>query len=118
GPLVRRRTDLGGVRRMFLTHRDDVADHARVRERFGCERIIHRDDAVIDAEVLLDSDAELGPGLRVIHLPGHTRGSCALLVDDRYLFTGGHFWDWDGRLVLCCSVSWYDLYEHKKSHST
>src|SRR3989449_9572161 len=92
-PLVRRIADSGGVRRMFLTHRDDVADHAPFRERFGGERIIHRDDAVIDAEVLLDGDGELGPGLRVIHLPGHTRGGCALLVDDRYLFTGDDLWD-------------------------
>jgi len=93
-PLIRRIEELGGVRSMFLTHRDDVADHARFRERFGCERIIHRDDAVIEAEVLLDGDRAPGPGLRAIHLPGHTRGSCALLVDDKYLFTGDHLWAW------------------------
>src|SRR5215212_5987900 len=28
GPLVKRMTALGGVRLMFLTHRDDIADHA------------------------------------------------------------------------------------------
>ena len=115
GPLVRRIEELGGVRRMFLTHRDDVADHARFRERFHCERSIHRDDAVIDAEILLDGDQDLAPGLRVIHLPGHTRGSCALLVDDRYLFTGDHLWAWDGRLEMGRSVSWYSWTEQKKS---
>jgi glyoxylase-like metal-dependent hydrolase (beta-lactamase superfamily II)/ferredoxin len=114
-PLVRRIADLGGIRRMFLTHRDDVADHARFHQRFGCERIIHRDDAVIDAEVLLDSDLELAPGLRVIHVPGHTRGSCVLLVDERYLFTGDHLWAWDGRLEMGRSVSWYSWTEQKKS---
>jgi glyoxylase-like metal-dependent hydrolase (beta-lactamase superfamily II)/ferredoxin len=114
-PLARRLEDLGGVSRMFLTHRDDVADHARFRERFGCDRIIHRDDAVIDAEILLDGDQELGPGLRVIHLPGHTRGSCALLVDDTWLFTGDHLWAWDGRLEMGRSVSWYSWTEQKKS---
>jgi len=114
-PLVKRLEDLGGVRSMFLTHRDDVADHARFHERFGCERIIHRDDAVIDAEVLLDGDRELGNGLRVIHLPGHTRGSCALLVDDQYLFTGDHLWAWEGRLEMGRSVSWYSWSEQKKS---
>ena len=93
-PLVRRIADSGGVRRMFLTHRDD---------------------AVIDAEVLLDGDGELGPGLRVIHLPGHTRGSCALLVDERYLFTGDHLWAWEGRLEMGRSVSWYSWTEQKKS---
>jgi glyoxylase-like metal-dependent hydrolase (beta-lactamase superfamily II)/ferredoxin len=114
-PLARRLEDLGGVSRMFLTHRDDVADHARFRERFGCDRIIHHDDAVIDAEILLDGDQEIGPGLRVIHLPGHTRGSCALLVDDTWLFTGDHLWAWDGRLEMGRSVSWYSWTEQKKS---
>jgi glyoxylase-like metal-dependent hydrolase (beta-lactamase superfamily II)/ferredoxin len=115
GPLVRRIDALGGIRHMFLTHRDDVADHARFRERFGCERIIHRDDAVIDVEVLLDGDRELGPGLRVIHVPGHTRGSCVLLVDDEYLFTGDHLWAWEGRLEMGRNVSWYSWTEQKKS---
>ena len=36
--------ELGGVRWLFLTHGDDVADHAFWRERFGCERIIHHGD--------------------------------------------------------------------------
>ena len=114
-PLARRIAGLGGIRQMFLTHRDDVADHARFHERFGCERIIHRDDAVIDAEVLLDGDTVLAPGLRVIHVPGHTRGSCVLLVDDQYLFTGDHLWAWDGRLEMGRNVSWYSWAEQKKS---
>ena len=114
-PLVRRIEELGGVRRMFLTHRDDVADHARFHERFRCERIIHRDDAVIGAEVLLEHDGELGPGLQVIHVPGHTQGSCVLLVDDTYLFTGDHLWAWEGRLEMGRSVAWYSWTEQKKS---
>src|SRR5690606_21333191 len=43
--LVRSIEALGGVRQMFLTHRDDVADHEKFHAHFGCERIIHRDDA-------------------------------------------------------------------------
>src|SRR5205085_1752266 len=43
-PLVRNIDALGGVRRMLLTHQDDVADHQKFHERFGCERILHRDD--------------------------------------------------------------------------
>ena len=70
---------------------------------------------MIDAEVLLDGDLELAPGLRVIHVPGHTRGSCVLLVDDKYLFTGDHLWAWDGRLEMGRSVSWYSWTEQKKS---
>jgi glyoxylase-like metal-dependent hydrolase (beta-lactamase superfamily II)/ferredoxin len=115
-PLAKRIDELGGVRWMFLTHRDDVADHAKFRERFGCDRVLHRDDAFFDVEVALDGDRELAPGLRVLHLPGHTRGSCALLVDDTYLFTGDHLWsDGEGRLEMGRSVSWYSWSEQKKS---
>src|SRR5438874_2352923 len=42
--LVKKISAMGGVRTMFLTHRDDVADHARFAERFGCERVMHEDD--------------------------------------------------------------------------
>ena len=114
-PLVRRLAELGGVRRMFLTHRDDVADQARFREKFGCERIMHEDDDIVGAEVVLDGDRELAPGLRAIWVPGHTRGSCVLLVDDKYLFTGDHLWAWEGRLEMGRNVSWYSWSEQKKS---
>src|SRR5215468_75466 len=33
-PLVRRIAALGGIRTMFLTHRDDVADHRRFAKHF------------------------------------------------------------------------------------
>ncbi|MGZ5494768.1 MAG: 4Fe-4S domain-containing protein, partial [Thermoanaerobaculia bacterium] len=44
GPLVKRLDAMGGVRRMLLTHQDDVADHDKFHERFGCQRVLHRDD--------------------------------------------------------------------------
>src|SRR5688572_2954007 len=44
GPLLDRIDELGGVSRMFLSHADDVADHAALRHRFGCERILHAAD--------------------------------------------------------------------------
>jgi glyoxylase-like metal-dependent hydrolase (beta-lactamase superfamily II) len=101
---------------MFLTHQDDVADHARFHERFGCDRVIHRDDDHIGAEILIEGERELAPGVRAIPVPGHTRGSCALLVDDRYLFTGDHLWaDDDGRLGMSRSVCWYSWSEQKTS---
>jgi glyoxylase-like metal-dependent hydrolase (beta-lactamase superfamily II)/ferredoxin len=114
-PLAKRLDELGGVRWMFLTHRDDVADHALFRERFGCDRILHRDDAVFTPELALEGDRELAPDLRVIWVPGHTRGSCVLNLDDRFLFTGDHLWAWDGRLEMGRSVSWYSWTEQKKS---
>src|SRR4029079_5572385 len=88
--LVDRIAELGGVRLLVLTHQDDVADHARFRERFGCERVIHRADVrtgTRDCERIVDGDTELASDLRVIHVPGHTRGSIALLHGD-VLFSG------------------------------
>lgn len=115
-PLMKRLAGLGGVRRLFLTHQDDVADHAEFHERFGCERIIHRADDHIGAEVRLEEERELAPGLRAIPVPGHTRGSCALLVDDKYLFTGDHLWaDHSGQLEMGRGVCWYSWSEQKKS---
>lgn len=114
-PLVGRLAALGGVRRLFLTHQDDVADHAAFHRRFGCERIIHRHDDHIGAEIRLDGPGEIGRGLRVIPVPGHTRGSCALLVDEKYLFTGDHLWAEDGRLAMGRSVAWFSWTEQKKS---
>src|SRR6202041_1894034 len=43
-PLMDRIEALGGVARMFLSHRDDVADHVKYASRFGCERILHAAD--------------------------------------------------------------------------
>ncbi|HVF89458.1 MAG TPA: ferredoxin, partial [Blastocatellia bacterium] len=43
-PLARRIAELRGVRTMFLTHRDDVADHDKWAGLFKCERVLHRDD--------------------------------------------------------------------------
>ena len=115
-PLVKRLEEMGGVRRMFLTHQDDVADHAAFHERFGCERIIHRDDDHIGAEMTLGNEPrQLALGLTVIPVPGHTRGSCALLLDDKYLFSGDHLWAWQGRLEMGRNVCWYSWPEQKKS---
>lgn len=90
-PLVRRLEALGGVSLMFLTHRDDVADHARFAAHFGCRRAMHRADqgpGTRDLEVVLEGPEELAPGARFLPTPGHTRGSGCLLVDQTWLFTG------------------------------
>jgi len=81
--LVKRFAEMGGVRYIFLTHRDDVADADRYAARFGATRIIHRLElgAQPDAERVIDgSEAlELAPGFLAIPTPGHTAGHCALL---------------------------------------
>src|SRR5829696_9323030 len=42
--LVKRIEAMGGVGRMLLTHKDDVADHELFHQRFDCDRLMHADD--------------------------------------------------------------------------
>jgi glyoxylase-like metal-dependent hydrolase (beta-lactamase superfamily II)/ferredoxin len=111
-PLMDRIQALGGVALMFLSHRDDVADHDKFRARFGCERLMHADDVSsgLGIERLVEGQAEvrLADDLVAIPLPGHTRGSMALLYENKFLFTGDHLWgDGDGTLGASRSVCWY-----------
>ena len=89
---------MGGLRYIFLTHEDDVADASRYAKRFGATRIIHRADlaALPEAEWIIDGrrPVSVSKQFQIIPVPGHTPGSMALLYDDRYLFTGDHLW-WD-----------------------
>jgi glyoxylase-like metal-dependent hydrolase (beta-lactamase superfamily II) len=99
--LAARIESMGGARWMFLTHGDDVADHAYWRERLGCERILHAGDAgwgARNVERLLEGsdDIVLAPDLRIIPVPGHTEGSCCLLYRETFLFTGDHL-AWSSR---------------------
>jgi ferredoxin len=88
-PLVKRLEALGSVAHIFLTHRDDVADARRYAGHFASRRMMHRDELSSQpgAEVVLDGEGpwELAPGFLVIATPGHTKGHCVLLVQDRFL---------------------------------
>ncbi len=114
-PLVKRLEALGGVANIFLTHRDDVADAERYAEHFQCRRIIHRDELSSQpgADIVLDGSGpwELAPGFLAVPTPGHTKGHCVLLFQERFLFTGDHLaWDRDGRRLSAsedyCWYSW------------
>lgn len=96
--LVRAFKAMGGIRYIFLTHEDDVADSSLYAKHFGATRIIHRADsaAAPDAEWVVDGEEVItvSKSFRLIPVPGHTKGSIALLYDDRFLFSGDHLW-WD-----------------------
>jgi glyoxylase-like metal-dependent hydrolase (beta-lactamase superfamily II)/ferredoxin len=96
--LAEKFAELGGIRYIFLTHQDDVADAARYAEKFGAERIIHEWElsAQPGAEhVIHGTDAvDWNSEFRIIPQPGHTRGHLVLLYQNKYLFTGDHLaWD-------------------------
>jgi len=114
-PLVARLEALGGVALMFLTHADDVADHERFRERFGCTRVMHAADAAaetrgIERWIEGDESIDLDPELRAIPVPGHTAGSTCLLYRGTYLFSGDHVaWSESRRRVYAFrDACWFD----------
>jgi glyoxylase-like metal-dependent hydrolase (beta-lactamase superfamily II)/ferredoxin len=121
GPLMARIEALGGVSLMFLSHRDDAADHAKYARRFGCSRVMHAADVSADTReverrIAGEDPIELAPDLLAIPVPGHTRGSMALLYRQKYLFTGDHLWGGDGqRLEAGRGVCWYSWPEQTRS---
>lgn len=121
-PLVKRIEAMGGIRYLYLTHRDDVADHQKFQQHFGCERILHKDEinaGTRDVEIQLTGfePVELAPDLLIIPVPGHTKGHTVLLYKNKFLFTGDHLaWsETRNHLVAFRDVCWYSWPELLKS---
>jgi glyoxylase-like metal-dependent hydrolase (beta-lactamase superfamily II)/ferredoxin len=97
--LLDRLEEMGGVDLMVLSHRDDVADHQRIHDRFQCARIMAREDlepstAPVERPVDGLEPVPLAPDLLFIPTPGHTPGSACLLYREKFLFSGDHLmWD-------------------------
>lgn len=94
-PLVKQLEAMGGIKYMYLTHRDDVADHAQFQAHFGCTRILHQDDisaGTQDVELPIEGTEPytLAPDLLIIPVPGHSKGHTVLLHKNQFLFTGDH----------------------------
>ena len=92
-PLVKQIEKLGGIRYLYLTHRDDVADHQKFHDHFKCDRILHTDE-----------------------ITSSTRDT-VLLYDQRALFTGDHLaWsDSLGQLYAFRRHCWYSWPELVRS---
>jgi len=118
-PLVQRLQSMGPIKYMYLTHRDDVVDHRKYRQHFGCDRILHQDEisaGTRDVEIQLSGTEpfQLADDLLIIPVPGHTKGHTVLLYKHKFLFTGDHL-AWSGRLNQligfrnACWYSWSEL---------
>ncbi len=121
-PLVKQIEKLGGIRYLYLTHKDDVADHQKFRDHFGCDRVLHRDElgkriSQVEIELSGEEPYNLDPDLLIIPVPGHTKGHTVLLYKNKYLFSGDHlaFSVKLNQLIAFRSVCWYSWSEQIKS---
>jgi glyoxylase-like metal-dependent hydrolase (beta-lactamase superfamily II)/ferredoxin len=122
GPILSALEARGGVATLFLTHRDDVADHEALHRRFGCERVLHENDVTpgtreVERRLRGTDPVRLSEDLLAIPTPGHTRGHCVLLYREWFLFTGDHL-AWSrrrGRLVAFRDACWYSWDEQIRS---
>jgi glyoxylase-like metal-dependent hydrolase (beta-lactamase superfamily II)/ferredoxin len=119
--LVKKIRSMGGVRTIFLTHRDDVADHRRFASEFGCRRIMHNDDGAerlgLEQAIHEDAPVQIDRDLLAIPVPGHTRGHMVLLYRNKFLFTGDHL-AWSPRrntLTAFRNACWYSWSEQTRS---
>jgi len=112
---------LGGIKYIFLTHRDDIADAAKYAKMFDAQRILHEWDldAQPDSEIVIsgENETDLGDSFKIIPVPGHTKGHMVLLFENKYLFTGDHlhYEPERNRLAAYRSVCWYSWEEQTKS---
>lgn len=121
-PLVKRLEEMGGIHYIYLTHRDDVADHQKYAEHFGCKRILHSDDITsgtreVEIQLTGTEPIQLAPDLLIIPVPGHSKGHTVLLHNHKFLFTGDHLaWDEElNQLVAFPDFCWYSWSEQLKS---
>lgn len=112
----------GGIATMFLTHKDDVAEHEAFARRFACARVLHEADLTAGTRgverTLRGADpTTIAPDLLAIPTPGHTGGHAVLLYRERFLFTGDHL-AWSRRrqaLVAFREVCWHSWAEQTRS---
>jgi len=97
--LAKRLQELGGVKYMFLTHKDDVGEHKKWADFFKCPRILHSLEVVADTqdvEIKLEGEGpwtlpDGGDDVTMVFTPGHTSGHVVLFYGpDKALFTGDH----------------------------
>jgi glyoxylase-like metal-dependent hydrolase (beta-lactamase superfamily II)/ferredoxin len=120
-PLANRIEEMGGVSLMILSHRDDIADHAKFAQRFQCPRVMHEADGAaargIERVITGTAPLPIDNDLLLIPTPGHTRGHQVFLYRDKVLFTGDHLaWSPEREtLTAFRDVCWYSWVEQTRS---
>jgi glyoxylase-like metal-dependent hydrolase (beta-lactamase superfamily II)/ferredoxin len=124
-PLVKQLEAMGGIRYLYLTHRDDVADHQKFHDHFGCERILHQDEInrstqTVEIQLAGTAPVPLASDLLIIPVPGHTKGHTVLLYNNTFLFSGDHLaWsDELHQLIAFRRACWYSWAELQRSMQT
>ncbi len=123
-PLVKQLEQMGGIKYMYLTHRDDVVDHEKFHQHFGCDRILHQDDITaetqsVERQLSGFDPIEFASDLLIIPVPGHSQGHTVLLYKNQFLFTGDHL-AWSDHLNQLyafrqyCWYSWSELIQSMK----
>eukprot|EP00850_Spirogloea_muscicola_P021979 SM000270S10376 [mRNA] locus=s270:96436:98730:- [translate_table: standard] len=122
--LAKRLEQLGGVDYLFMTHRDDIADHDRWAARFGCKRIFHMNEvggSTRDVEMKLEGEGpwEVGPDISLFFTPGHTSGHVVLHYRQGVgaLFTGDHlaYSTRVGALSIMRAYNWHSVAKQVES---
>jgi len=119
--LVTQLKNSGGIKYIFLTHQDDVADAHKYAKEFGAKRIIHEFDAKAepDSEIIVKGETAIHfvKDFEIIPVPGHTRGHMVLLYRNMYLFSGDHlFFDPNSqKLSATKTYCWYSWEEQAES---
>lgn len=112
---------LGGIKYIFLTHRDDVAEADKYAKRFSASRIIHADELTAQPQseiVIAGSDIQrFSEDFTIIPVPGHTKGHMVLLYKNKFLFTGDHlaFDPQEGSVYAFRNHCWYSWAEQTAS---
>jgi len=110
--LVKKFEEMGGIKYIFISHKDDIGDSEKYAKHFGAKRIIQEFDVtpkIENAEMILrDEETSIDDAI-IFHTPGHTKGSQVLIFEGKYLFTGDHY-AWIKRLNMFASfhrACWY-----------
>jgi glyoxylase-like metal-dependent hydrolase (beta-lactamase superfamily II)/ferredoxin len=98
--LVKKIIELGGISTIFLTHidTDEKNDADLYAKHFGAEIILHENEQAErsgrECHLTGIQPIHLHRDIKLLPVPGHTKGHTVLLYKEKYLFAGDHLhWD-------------------------